>query len=458
MKKIFTFIAVALVALTANAKKTLDISGFNSWGEGCTWNAETQTLDYSEAWKGAGLWLGGDYSDYDVIVLKLKSCTTAFKFVAEYLNAAGDAVDPDKGNSETSGISGATIAAITLNESYSDVLAQVWIQSTGVGQVVIDEIYAGTFEEFEADKAEANKGPKKSDLTLADLGSGWGESTYDPATKTVTIGSDWSGKGWWLGDVDYSDYDNVVIRFDPATAAQGKVVIEYNDGTNNGDEGLFAEGATEVKLALSASKNSVKQIYSQGPAGSAYVLSAAYVATANYQDGASTGRKSDLTLSDLGSGWGESTYDPATKTVTIGSDWSGKGWWLGDVDYSDYDNVVIKFDPATAAQGKVVIEYNDGTNNGDEGLFAEGATEVKLALSASKNSVKQIYIQGPAGSAYVLSAAYVATSDYSEGTASISSAVAVKANAGAIYNLRGQKVDANYKGLVIKDGKKLYQK
>ncbi|MBQ8712508.1 MAG: hypothetical protein IJ551_06795, partial [Prevotella sp.] len=126
--------------------------------------------------------------------------------------------------------------------------------------------------------------------------------------------------------------------------------------------------------------------------------------------------------------------------------------------YSDYDNVVIKFDPATAAQGKVVIEYNDGTNNGDEGLFAEGATEVKLALSASKNSVKQIYIQGPAGSAYVLSAAYVATSDYSEGTASISSAVAVKTNAGAIYNLRGQKVDANYKGLVIKDGKKLYQK
>jgi len=34
----------------------------------------------------------------------------------------------------------------------------------------------------------------------------------------------------------------------------------------------------------------------------------------------------------------------------------------------------------------------------------------------------------------------------------------VKADNGFIYNLAGQRVDANYKGVVIKNGQKLIQK
>jgi len=47
--------------------------------------------------------------------------------------------------------------------------------------------------------------------------------------------------------------------------------------------------------------------------------------------------------------------------------------------------------------------------------------------------------------------------DVTNGPLAIKSAKAVKAN-GAIYNLAGQKVNASYKGIVIKDGKKFIQK
>ena len=169
---------------------------------------------------------------------------------------------------------------IELNTDYSDKLAQLALQDpVSAGEMVITDAYFATEEEYKA-ALEGNK-PTYANLSLNDLGSGWGGSTYDADTKTVTIVDDWSGKGWWLGDVDYSDFDYFYLELE-ATAANGKIVIEYNDGTSNGDEGLFEAGATNVKCPLSTSKNSVKQIYIQGPAGSKYVLKNAMVCTNAY--------------------------------------------------------------------------------------------------------------------------------------------------------------------------------
>lgn len=46
----------------------------------------------------------------------------------------------------------------------------------------------------------------------------------------------------------------------------------------------------------------------------------------------------------------------------------------------------------------------------------------------------------------------------SEGTTGISSIEAENANSNKMYNLAGQRVDKNYKGIVIKDGKKFIVK
>ena len=117
----------------------------------------------------------------------------------------------------------------------------------------------------------------------------------------------------------------------------------------------------------------------------------------------------DLSLEDLGSGW-SSSYDAATKTITYEDAWTGRGWWLGETDYSAYDNVVIDFEDQPIGV-QVVIEYNGGQANTVQGIGA-GVTQVIATLDAEgKASVKQIYIQSKAKGAVVLKRAYVATAD-----------------------------------------------
>ena len=279
MKKFFTLVCGMMLALSASAADEIKTT-FGSWGETCT--VDGNTLVFSAAWAGAGVdFTEGeaeaktckDMSEYDYLWLTFSETTCDFKLDTQYTTAY-------KQDVEASGIAGTLILGVKLNEEYSDQFAQYYIQSKNPGKIVVTGAYVGTEEEYKAALA-ANK-PQKSDLTLADLGSGWGNSTYDAATKTVTIGDDWSGKGWWLDKADYSDFDKVVINF-ASISANGKVVVEYNDDKVASGSAEFAEDAKSVEVALDENgKGSVKQIYIQGPAGSTYTLASAYVCVKDY--------------------------------------------------------------------------------------------------------------------------------------------------------------------------------
>lgn len=212
-----------------------------------------------------------------------------------------------------------------------------------------------------------------------------------------------------------------------------------------------------VKLDESFS-DQFAQYYLQAKNTGKLVVTGAYVGTEEEYNAVLAGnkpQKSDLNLGDLGNGWGNSTYDAASKTVTIVDDWSGKGWYFGTADYSNFDKVVINFAAPTATNGKLVVEYNGAAAGAAE--FAEGATSVEYTLDATaKNSVKQIYLQGPAGAQFVLASAYVCVKDYV--VTGISQAVAVPvAKSSKVFNLAGQQVGKSYKGVVIKNGKKYVQ-
>lgn len=114
----------------------------------------------------------------------------------------------------------------------------------------------------------------------------------------------------------------------------------------------------------------------------------------------------DLSLADLGSGW-SSSYDAATKTITFEDAWTGRGWWLGDVDYSKWDQVVVEFEPC-ACTTQVVVEYNaEGVESSTSPVNA-GAEKIVCELNAeAKNSVKQIYIQSAEAGTLTLKAAYL---------------------------------------------------
>lgn len=113
----------------------------------------------------------------------------------------------------------------------------------------------------------------------------------------------------------------------------------------------------------------------------------------------------DLGLDDLGSGW-SSSYDPATHTITYEVDWSGRGWWLGDVDYSAYDEVVIEFEPVDWYI-QVVVEYNNGTTSSTSGAEAGGSKIICELDPDGKSSVMQIYLQSSTAGNVTLTAAYL---------------------------------------------------
>lgn len=280
MKKLFTLVCGLAMALCANAAEQIS-TAFGSWGDGCT--VEGNTLTFTEAWKGAGVgFVTGDgktepkkctdFSDYDYLWVTFSETTCDFVLCTQYTTNYNQPVQIDA-------VAGTLVLGVKLNEDYSDQFAQYYLQSKTTGKLVVTGAYVGTEEEYKAVLA-GNK-PQKSDLNLGDLGSGWGNSTYDAASKTVTIVDDWSGKGWWLDKADYSGFDKVVVSFAAPTATNGKLVVEYNGADAGNSE--FAEGATSVELTLdAAAKNSVKQIYLQGPAGAQFVLASAYVCVTGY--------------------------------------------------------------------------------------------------------------------------------------------------------------------------------
>lgn len=114
----------------------------------------------------------------------------------------------------------------------------------------------------------------------------------------------------------------------------------------------------------------------------------------------------DLSLADLGSGW-DSSYDAATKTITFDGAWTGRGWWLGEADYSQWDQVVVECEPC-ACYVQIVVEYNaEGVESTTSGVNA-GAEKIACELNAeAKNSVKQIYIQSAEAGTLTLKAAYL---------------------------------------------------
>ena len=117
---------------------------------------------------------------------------------------------------------------------------------------------------------------------------------------------------------------------------------------------------------------------------------------------------------------------------------NAQGYFIGE----DINGIEIGLDEDSFADGKINFHV---WNNPEAGIsFADGNT-VKTKLCISK-----------AGWYYIYNVTLMSREAYE--TAGVSTVKAVKTANGLIYNLAGQRVDKNYKGLVIKDGKKTIQR
>ena len=270
MKKLFTIVAAALCALTVSAKQVLE-STWNPWGE--TTTVDGSKISFSAAWAGAGFQLAGeealDLSDFDYIVVKLAKCTGNANFAIEYTNDGSNSLtDANKVATNASAAAGAAIVGIPLSEDYSTNVIQMWIQATQANmEVEITEVYAGTEDEFLADK-EANK-QLTSDISL----TGWGTWDKDKETHENTaegylkidFTAAWGGTNLWFGGFDASEFDYIVAEIEPTDVVTQLFVQYTNAPTEEGsvkDQTAQAQpGQTEISIPLYASaKNSIAQV------------------------------------------------------------------------------------------------------------------------------------------------------------------------------------------------------
>lgn len=123
----------------------------------------------------------------------------------------------------------------------------------------------------------------RKDLDLTNLDMAWGETTYDASTKTITIGDDWSGTGWWYGDRNFSHYNYLVVNFAEMTPATLNVEMKTTDNEDAGYASL-APRCLQVVIPLDGDLTSnIAQIYFKGPEGMVYQINEVYLCTEAYK-------------------------------------------------------------------------------------------------------------------------------------------------------------------------------
>ena len=289
------------------------------------------------------------------------------------------------------------------------------------------------------------------------------EIWYDASTKTITFHEQWSYRpGWWLsGNMDASDYDEFVLEIDNPDKVKIQIAMEY-DADNAHNE---AQGATDkiVLKLLPDYKKSIKQIYLQCTqnieAGKPKTVTfkKAYFKSADPST-SSVLYEGELILNS----WGASaTVDKAyfadavagdklRYTATTGecsSEWNAD--WGSQIQVKTTRSGWAAIADAIGFKeaGTFDVEISDTEitiNDKDAG------EDVKTTMLAELKNYG-LAIQGMG--AVVTKVELVKTTTNISNPIAAPSATSVKA-----YNLAGQQVNASYKGVVIKGGKKFVQK
>lgn len=292
---------------------------------------------------------------------------------------------------------------------------------------------------------------------------GWSGTTTNPdsqmgGTITITFSDQWGE--YYLcspASIDLTQYTGYKITYSDPTDAQLK--IKYSDGSD--DQYIeFDSSATELSGDFSTTTGTVSYFDAQGKesGGSVTISSVVLIDNAGNEVQASYGGKF----------WGCSVTGeqtvPGSTPITVNY---GSGW--GQVEIVDTDGNPETF---TYGQGDVyvyTIEFGEAIPttlcvspqgaNGDITWFNayEGDTSLTFTIddTAVSEDVTHIYIKCEAGNSTA-----VINSITRSGVTTGISAVEVEdaADNAPIYNLQGQRVTKDTKGILIQNGKKFVNK
>ena len=469
MKKIFTLIAAALVALNVNAKQDVDISAIVTDGVG-TFN--------SWEWKGVILSTGDlivddeaktaddknvtyfDASAFDYLIVEMEETTCDPQLIIQYkckgtVGQYGAEFDQALTSGSMSGLP--TMMAIKLDATGKKTINQIAFQPTSAGSITFSSVYFASQAEYdEAVERYALERPEeggsvaiwKAELVF----DSWNVSTNVPASQ-FSIAE--------VGDIIRCYYKDVsspnpVFKYggtwDDFTEIQStlKKSTDYFEGTITNEAALAS--LKEKGLRLQGTGFTLTQIDLVVPE-----------APKEYE---ATGKK--LNVTDDGYIWASefAGYSDDAKVVFVTTVANSKG-------FVGWGNVAI-----TSVGGEVNAGNANVTGDGDnEAVFL--LKELKEALDApgffnvdgeqiptesglywnvwgwpdqgdctsTRKSVTIYEVVGFDGEGYVPA-----------GNTGISNIQVAKAQNGAIFNLAGQQVSKAVKGVYIQNGKKFVVK
>ena len=176
-------------------------------------------------------------------------------------------------------------------------------------------------------------------------------------------------------------------------------------------------------------------------------------------------REGDVSIEDMN--WFRNAgYDNETFTATTSARWGQAGWLVGDERYKDMTLIIVNIN-ATDFPVTLKMEYDntDAAPLATSVGIAPGKTQLNLPIPLDTKVIKKVYLTcaEPADitltDASVISAAnarpLTGLADDTDGILSIENSELRMENS---YNLAGQRVGKDYKGIVIVNGKKIVNK
>ncbi len=306
-------------------------------------------------------------------------------------------------------------------------------------------------------------------ITAEDLNSGDERTSYDETTGVITFSEAWAPRGWFFdGGADYSTDTYFVVRFAEALDGNGRLVIENTDGDYIAES--FGYAGHYIICPLSNDSvdvaSSIQNIYMMTSAANTVTLKDAYFTDAATLDEAITEamvgmdipQTVDLDVSAF-NGWVDDGNGNYTFTLNGYDTWAD--CWFGS-NFSDYIQIVIEIASTPHVIANLVVQY-EGLGNKTSRIGKSATTKTYTLEEDYKSSVYQLAFQGTTGSSGIgdltVSRIYLVRENYTTGIQSIPTATVVEDDPDApIYNLQGQRVTKDTKGILIQNGKKFVNK
>ena len=200
---LFSAMAVAAMAFSASAD-TYDLTDqFGGSGWGSSYDADTKTITFDDAWTGKGVWLTDfDASAYDEVVFECEATTMDFNVVVEYVGAE------DADNTSMFFSAGTTKAVTPLNAEFKSGVKQIYIQGAAAGTIVMKELYLQN------------------------------EVVVDPSIPVVLFEGE-KAIDWWSNAVDITAAQAIAAKL----VAGDKLVVSYNAEEGNGFKAIYIDSS-----------------------------------------------------------------------------------------------------------------------------------------------------------------------------------------------------------------------